>query len=103
MPNPALPRDPESRQFRPVFIQFEELWFAPGLQACRVQPCADSPAGRIAAKISSSVVVRRSLPAHTLRCAFGCLWTRLDACSAHFASPAQFVPRGWRWLAAPSS
>lgn len=71
MPNPALPRDPESRQFRPVFIQFEELWFAPGLQACRVQPCADSPVGRIAANWSSSVVGRRSLPAHTLWCALG--------------------------------
>ncbi|MCX6870883.1 MAG: hypothetical protein NTY84_09690, partial [Verrucomicrobia bacterium] len=89
-------RDPESRQFRPVFIQFEELWFASGLQACRVQPCADSPFGRIAAKISSSLVVRRSLPAHTLKCAIGYLRTRFDACSAIFASPARLVPRGWR-------
>jgi hypothetical protein len=96
MPNPALPRDPESRQFRPVFIQFEELWFAPGTQATRVQPYADSPFGRIAAKISSSVVGRRSFPAHTFKCAIGYLRTRFNACSAIFASPARLVPRGWR-------
>jgi hypothetical protein len=37
-PTPLYHGIQESRQFRPVFIQFEELWLAPGLQACRVQP-----------------------------------------------------------------
>ena len=96
MPNPALPRDPESRQFRPVFIQFEELWFAPGTQATRVQPYADSPFGRIAAKNSSSVVGCRSLPAHALRRAFGSLRASFEFFSADNASPTHVVSRDRR-------
>jgi hypothetical protein len=96
MPNPASPRDPESRQFRPVFIQFEELWFAPDPQTIRVQPYADSPFGRIAAKLSSSVVGRRSFPAHAHSRALGSPRVTFKVFSADTASPTGVVFHGQR-------
>ena len=98
MPNLASPRDPESRQFRTVFNQCSDLWFAAEPRGSGASnPMQTHPAVESPQKSLGPLLVAGRFRLTLRDVLLLCLWpVRFDDVIAHFAWPRQAGPGRWR-------